>query len=326
MRALVYEGPRRLILEDLPRPQVAGGEVEIAVSAAGICGVDLKAFAGQSRRHTAPLILGHELVGRTADGRRVVADPVAGCGTCADCLRGRTNLCRDLRLLGMDPVAGCFAEFVAVPERQVVAIPEDLSDACAVLAEPLANIVHLFRLSARPTGLRVGIVGAGLMGSMALQLVLHLGARAVLVEDVDALRLASSRQNGAALVVNAANRGEAREFAGAGLDLVVDACGAEDARQEAFALCRPGGTVVLLGMAKPTSAIDFGTSIRRELRVAMSFGYTAEDFGRSVELLIAGVVDLRPWTEEMPLENGQLAFERMTDARADTLKMVLRVR
>jgi threonine dehydrogenase-like Zn-dependent dehydrogenase len=161
MRALVYTAPRRLIVEEYPRPQPAAGEVEIAVTAAGICGADISGFLGLSRRRTPPLIFGHELVGRTRKGQRVVVDPLMGCGRCGECLRGARNLCRGLRLLGMDRMAGCFAEFVSVPDSQVHEIPDDLDDARAVFAEPLANIVHLFRLAAPPPFFCMGIVGAG---------------------------------------------------------------------------------------------------------------------------------------------------------------------
>jgi threonine dehydrogenase-like Zn-dependent dehydrogenase len=97
------------------------------------------------------------------------------------------------------------------------------------------------------------------------------------------------------------------------------------ARQAAFDLCRPGGLVVLLGMGQERSEIDFVTSIRKEHRVAMSFAYTPVDFERSLNLLTAGEIDLAPWTAELPLEAGQEAFDRMTSAPGDTLKMVLRV-
>ncbi len=154
----------------------------------------------------------------------------------------------------MDKTTGCFAEFVAVPESQVYGIPDDLADARALFAEPLANIVHLFRLAALEPLFRMGIVGAGTMGSLALRMALHLGVREVLVEDVNEARLASARQMGAALAVNPLDvHSDVRSFVGRGLDLVLDACGEEQARQQAFDLCRPGGTVVLLGMAKERS-------------------------------------------------------------------------
>src|ERR1700733_9965537 len=328
MRALVYSAPHEVTLEDRPRLQPAAGECEIAVAAAGICGSDISGFLGHSRRRIPPLVLGHELVGRKLDGTRVVANPLISCGHCAACLSGAQNLCSSWRLLGMDQTAGCYQEFVTVPESQVFAIPDHLTDAQAVVAEPLANIVHLFRISAPLPFFRMGIVGGGTMGSLALLTARRLGVREVLVLDVSEVRLATARGMGATLAVNVSTeqgREEARQFAGHGLDLVLDASGVGAARQAAFDLCKPGGLVVLLGMGEERSSIDFITSIRKEHRVAMSFAYTPADFERALGLLTAGEIDLRPWTEELPLEAGQQAFDRMTNAPGETLKMLLRV-
>jgi 2-desacetyl-2-hydroxyethyl bacteriochlorophyllide A dehydrogenase len=328
MRALVYTTPRQVQIDDLPRPRPAAGESEIAVTAAGVCGSDVAAFLGRSSSRVPPMVLGHELVGRTAEGRRVVANPFIGCGRCTACLRGAQNLCSAWRLLGMNQTSGCFAEFVNVPATHVHEIPDNLSDTQAILAEPLANIVHIFRNAAPQPFFRMGIVGAGAMGSLALLAALRLGAREVLVEDVSEVRLASARRMGATLAVNPGSeegRGEARSLACEGLDLVLDACGTGSARQAAFDLCRPGGLVVLLGMAEAHSEINFAASIRKEQRVAMTFGYTPVDFERSLRLLAAGEIDLAPWTAEMPLEAGQKAFETMSGTPGETLKMVLRV-
>ncbi len=328
MRALVYTAPCQVTLKELPHPRPAVGESEIAVTAAGICGSDLSGFLGRSRHRTPPLVLGHELVGRSPGGRRVVANPLIGCGRCAACLSGAQNLCSGFRLLGMDRTSGCHAEFVAIPASQVYEIPAHLTDARAVVAEPLANIVHLFRIASPQPFFRMGIVGGGTMGSLALLTARRLGVREILVEEVSEARLETVRAMGATLAVNAGReegRAEGRRFAGHGLDLVLDACGTSAARQAAFDLCRPGGLVVLLGMGEQRSEIDFVTSIRKEHRVVMSFAYTPADFEGALKLLAAGEIDLSPWTAEMPLEEGQKAFERMTTAPGATLRMVLRV-
>jgi len=328
MRALVYTAPGQVALEERPRPQAAAGETEIAVTAAGICGSDISGFLGHSRRRIPPLVLGHELVGRTPDGRRVVANPLISCGRCTACLSGAQNLCSSWRLLGMDKTPGCYAEFVALPASQVYEIPTHLADAQAVTAEPLANIVHLFRIAAPLPFFRMGIVGGGTMGSLALLTARRLGVREILVQDVSEVRLQTVRGMGATLAVNTGTeegRAEGRRFAGHGLDLVLDASGTGAARQAAFDLCRPGGVVVLLGMGQERSEIDFVTSIRKEHRVVMSFAYTPADFERALALLAAGEIDLGPWTVEMPLEEGQGAFDRMTTAPGDTLKLMLRI-
>jgi threonine dehydrogenase-like Zn-dependent dehydrogenase len=328
VRALVYTAPGEVMLRDCPRPQAIDGHVEIAVAAAGICGSDISGFLGHSRRRVPPLVLGHELVGRTSDNRRVVVNPLISCRKCRACLSGAQNLCANWALLGMDRTQGCFAEFVSVPEFQSYEIPENVSDSRAIVAEPLANIVHMFRLAAPPQFCRLGIVGCGTMGTLALLVSKYLGIREVVAQDISELRLQVARKMGAAAAVNVSTeegRAEMRRIAGTGFDLVMDASGTGLARQDAFDLCRPGGTVVLLGMANERSEIDFVTSIRKEHRVAMSFAYTPVDFERSLSLIESGAVDLTPWTVEMPLEEGQQAFERVTKAPGSTLKMVLRV-
>ncbi len=328
MRALVYTAPHQVEMRQVDRQQPSPGESEIAVHAAGICGSDISGFLGHSRRRIPPLVLGHELVGRRPDGKRVVVNPLINCGRCTACLSGAQNLCASWRLLGMDRTPGCYAEFVSVPESQIYEVPDELTDMRAVMAEPLANIVHLFRIAAPLPFFRMGIVGGGTMGSLALLVAKRLGVREVLVQDVSEVRLAVARGMGATLAANVSTeegRAEARRFAGHGLDLVLDASGTGPARQSAFDLCRPGGLVVLLGMSNERSEIDFVTSIRKEHRVAMSFAYTPVDFERSLSLLKGGEIDITSWTVEMPLEEGQKAFDRMSSSPGDTLKMLLRV-
>lgn len=328
MRALTYTAPHQMRLENHPRPIAGEGESEIAIAVAGICGSDISGFLGHSARRVAPLVLGHELVGRRANGERVVVNPLLSCGHCSACTSGFQNLCSSWKLLGMDRTQGCYAEYVAVADSQVYVIPDNLPDQRAALVEPLANIVHLFRIASPEPFFRMGIVGGGTMGALSLITAQRLGVQEILVQDISEARLAVAREMGATLAANVSNedgRSEAQRFAGPGLDLVLDASGSEAARQSAFDLCRPGGLIVLLGMGKQRSEIDFVTSIRKEHRVAMSFAYTPVDFERSLSLLTSGQVDLTPWTVELPLEEGQKAFDIMTTNPGDTLKMLLRV-
>jgi threonine dehydrogenase-like Zn-dependent dehydrogenase len=328
MRALVYTAPKVLQLEERPRPAPEAGEMEIAIEVAGICGSDVSGFLGHSARRRPPLVLGHELVGRTPNGRRVVANPLTSCGHCAACVAGYQNLCPSWRLLGMDQTAGTFADFVVLPKEQIYDIPDSLPPSRAILTEPLANVVHLFRLLSPAPFLRLAIVGAGTMGALTLLSALRIAAREVLVVDVSDERLRSVHKLGASNAVNtgtAEGTAHVKELAGFGFDVVVDASGSSAARQMAFDLCRPGGQVLLLGMGQQRSEIDFVTSIRKEHRVMMSFAYTPIDFERALSLLIAGEVDLSPYTVEMELERGQEAFEMITERPGSTLKIVLTV-
>ncbi len=288
----------------------------------------MSGFLGHSPRRKPPLTLGHELVGRLNDGRRVVANPLISCGKCTRCLSGAQNLCANWRLLGLDRTEGSFAEFVAVPEGQLYEIPDNLPSERAVLAEPLANAVHVFRITAPLPFFRLAIVGAGTMGALTYLVARQIGAKDVLMLDVNAERLSALKKMGAARTVNARDSAAIQDLRASGkadFDVVVDASGIAAARQMAFDLCRPGGQVILLGMGDQRSEVDFVTSIRKEHRVVMSFAYTPADFQRALSLLISGDVDLAPWTEKLPLEEGQRAFEKMTRAPGATLKMLLSI-
>jgi 2-desacetyl-2-hydroxyethyl bacteriochlorophyllide A dehydrogenase len=328
MRALVYTAPGKVEMEQRPRPEARTGEQEIAIEVAGVCGSDISGFLGHSALRRPPLVLGHELVGRRPDGKRVVANPLLSCGHCEACFSGSQNLCDSWRLLGLGNTPGTFAEYVALPATQVYEVPDSLTAEQAILTEPLANIVHLFRIASPQPLFRLAIVGAGTMGALALLTGLRAGARDVLVADVNDQRLETMRKLGASTTVNAGNPEHVAEIQGAagrGYDLVIDASGSPPARQMAFDLCRPGGQVVLLGMAAQRSEINFIASIRKEHRVVMSFAYTPVDFKRALDLLIAGEIDLTPWTVRMPLERGQEALERMSHAPGVSLKMMLEV-
>ncbi|HEY1678133.1 MAG TPA: zinc-binding dehydrogenase [Candidatus Sulfotelmatobacter sp.] len=328
MRALVYTAPGRVEMEDRPRPVVSSGEEEIAIQAAGVCGSDISGFLGHSALRKPPLVLGHELVGRRGDGRRVVANPLISCGHCDACMSGAQNLCESWKLLGLGTTPGTFAEYVALPSAQLYDVPDSLTAEQAILTEPLANIVHMFRIVAPPPFFRFAIVGAGTMGALALQAAVRIGARERLVVDVNEQRLATMQKLGATSVVDVSNPGgsaEAQRMVGRGFDVVLDASGSAPARQMAFDLCRPGGQVVLLGMAAQRSEVNFVASIRKEHRVVMSFAYTPVDFRRALDLLIRGEINLTPWTVSMPLERGQEAMERMSHNPGVALKMIMEV-
>lgn len=315
-------------MEPRPRPEPRPGEEEIAIKVAGICGSDISGFLGHSALRRPPMVLGHELVGRRSDGRRVVANPLVSCGHCEACLSGAQNLCESWKLLGLGTTPGTFAEYVALPSSQVYEVPDSLTDEQAILAEPLANVVHLLRIVSPPPFFRLAIVGAGTMGALAVSAALHVGARDVLVADVNDQRLETMRKLGASRTVNPSTPeavAETLRVAGRGYDVVIDASGSAPARQLAFDFCRPGGQVVLLGMGAQRSEVNFVTSIRKEHRVVMSFAYTPLDFRRSLDLLIAGEIDLTPWTVRMPLARGQEALERMSRDPGVSLKMMLEV-
>ncbi len=343
MKALVYSDVKRVTMETRPEPVPGPDEILLQVRATGICGSDMAGFLGHSPRRQPPLVLGHEAVGILAQmpqnppdgggewpfqaGQRVVVNPLMPCSQCAACRAGKTNICADWRLLGMDKVAGAFAEYVAVPAANVFPLPDDLPDTRAVMIEPLANGVHLFNLITRHSFGTLAVIGAGTQGGLMISLARLLGYREIAVVDINAQRLEVAGKLGAKYRINARETDATSAirdlFGGVGADIVIDAHGAQAARETCVNAVKKGGEILLLGLHEAQSAINFATVVRNELRLQGSFAYTAADFARSKQLIEEADVDLSAWTEALPLEAGQAAFDKLTTDPGPTLKILL---
>jgi threonine dehydrogenase-like Zn-dependent dehydrogenase len=339
MRALVYVGPERMEIQDLPTPVPKDGEVLLEVSAAGICGSDLHGFLGHSERRQPGLVMGHEAVARIAElgsgvrgwreSQRVCFNPLLSCRSCPACLAGRQNVCPDWRIFGMDRLHGTYAEHVSVPACQLFALGDTLPEAEAILAEPMAVVIHAFRVSMVEVPRTMVIVGAGPLGCLALLLAKIRGVPNVCVVDVNERRLAAARTLGADLLVDATRedtREALREWTGGrGAEHVVEAVGLPATRRAAVAATASGGRLLFLGLAENDSALPWTDMIRKEHAVFTSFAYTPRDFEASVRLLEKRPFDLKPWTETMPLGEGQAAFHKMAKDPGATLKLILAI-
>jgi threonine dehydrogenase-like Zn-dependent dehydrogenase len=334
----VYVGPERVEIQQVPEPALRAGEVRLRVQAAGICGSDIHGFLGHSARRQRGLVMGHETVALvedvhpTVDGwrpsQRVCFNPLVSCGACHVCGGGRENLCPDWRLFGMDRLQGTYAERVAVPARQLHALPDGLPDLEAILVEPMAVLVHAFRLAAiTDPAASLAIIGAGPIGALALVLAKLRGLERVCVVDVNEQRLSTARRLGADLVVpsRAVDPVPAVRAwtSGGGAEIVVEAVGHDGTRRAAADMAARGARLVFLGMAENETALPWVDMLRNEQSVVTSFAYTPADFAASVALISSRRVDLTPWTEAWPLERGQDAFLKMAHDPGPTLKMML---
>jgi 2-desacetyl-2-hydroxyethyl bacteriochlorophyllide A dehydrogenase len=336
MRALVYVAPERMEIHDVPDPSPLEGEVLLAVAAAGVCGSDLHGFLGHSERRKPGLVMGHEAFATVLDahasvsgwrkGQRVSFNPLVTCGRCRACHEGRQNLCPTWWLFGMDRVAGTYAERVSVPARQLIPLSEGIGPEEAVLAEPLAVVVHAFRVGLDGTPRALAIVGGGAIGSLSLILARLRGVPKVCVIDVNDARLEAARRFGADLVVNASRddpRSRVADWSDGGADAVIEAVGTAGTRRTAVAVAAKGARLVLLGLAENDSALPFVEMTRNEQALFTSFAYAPRDFQDSVELLEAGRVGIRAFTETRPLADGQAGFLKMVRDPGATLKLLL---
>jgi 2-desacetyl-2-hydroxyethyl bacteriochlorophyllide A dehydrogenase len=339
MRALVYVGPEKLEIQQMSDPAPQAGEVLLKISAAGICGSDLHGFLGHGARRKPPLVLGHEAIATIVQahpvvrgwppGQRVCVNPLISCSACSACLAGRQNLCANWKLLSLDRLHGTYSEYLAVPATQLYAVPEGLSELDAILTEPLANVVHLFRTSLAEIPETIAVFGSGAIGILVMLLARVRGVARVCVVDRNEQRLEVARQMKADLVLNSDKADAVQEIrrwtGGEGADFSVDAVGVPPVRRAAVASLRRGGRAVFIGLAENESSLPFIEMIRDEKHVFTSFAYTPTDFAAALRLIESGRISLRDWTETLPLDRGQEAFHKMAHDPGATLKMVLKV-
>src|SRR3954452_4272187 len=311
MKAIVWQGPNEMTVEEQPDPADPGpGELILAPEAVGICGSEVEGYLGHMGNRTPPLVMGHEFAGRVVacgpgteelDGARVAINPLSGCGDCRLCNAGHNNLCEHRVLVGVH-VSGAFADFVKVRAADARALPDGVSSRIGALMEPLANGVHAVRLA--PKGAeKVVVIGAGTIGLVTLQAALLEGLPDVMVVEPQELRRARALTLGASAAEP--EPGEA--------DLVLDAVGAEGTRRLGLELLRPGGTMVCIGLANDETTLGFHDIVRSQHRIQGSYAYTMPDFEQAHAWLVSGEATLgEDLTAVRPLEDGPDAFERLS--------------
>jgi 2-desacetyl-2-hydroxyethyl bacteriochlorophyllide A dehydrogenase len=314
VRALVWRGPRRIAIETVDEPRQVDDEVLVRPEAAGICGSEIEGYLGRMPYRVPPLIMGHEFagtvvaVGRGAgdewSGRHVAVNPLLSCRACVRCKAGERNLCAERRLIGVH-VAGGFAERVAVPAANLIALADRVDARTGALVEPLANAVHAVGLGRRLVAAETAtVLGAGTIGMFALH-----AARAAGISDVRVVEPHAARRAAALAAGARAAHADADEVARERrADLVIDAVGATATRRAALDVVRPGGAVVLLGLHEDESALPFHRVVRDQVALQGSFAYTDADFAAALELLAGGKVSLGDLPGTRPLEAGPEAF------------------
>lgn len=315
MKALVWHGERAVSLEELREPVPAEGEVVLDIDVAGICGSDLHGYRGHPGPRVPPLVLGHEVVGRSGDGTFTLY-PLVGCGTCARCLAGEDNLCAEWRLIGMHR-PGVFAERVAVPERSLVPLPAGLPPERGVLAEPLACSVGALRPHAVDRDTRVLVLGCGPIGLLTVFACSRAGAHVVALDPVPARR-AHATLLGAETTLAASD-----ESHGGSFDLAIDAAGFEATWRAAVTAVRNGGEVVVVGLGQATGSVPMAEIVRGSIHLRGQFAYSRADFAEAVEILSVGDLDLA-WVVERSLSDGVRAFADLVDNPAEFTKVLLR--
>jgi threonine dehydrogenase-like Zn-dependent dehydrogenase len=322
MKALVYSGPEAMDYRDVPDPTPAEGEHLIRIDSVGICGSDMHAYLGHDNRRPAPLILGHEAAGTIEggprDGDRVTINPLVTCGTCPACQAGRENLCPERQIISMPPREGAFAQWVAMPEVNLVTVPDGVSLEKASLAEPLAVSWHAAKLgmhALHPSMDRKALV----LGGGAIGLAAALALKAMEIEDVSVVEPNPVRRD----YLNARCGVVALEVAEGSFPIVVDAVGYAATRARASALVSPGGVIVHIGLGEDLGGLDVRRMTLQEITFIGTYTYTADDFRETAQAIFDGRLGPLDWTERRALSDGNQAFSDIRNGRTPAPKIIL---
>ena len=339
MKALVYEGPRQLNLRELPEPEPGPEEVLIKVAYSGICGSELGGYLGLNSLRKPPLVMGHEFSGEIirlgaqaqqhnpdlAEGQRVTVNPLWYCGRCRYCLGGRHQLCTHRQILGAHQ-PGSYAEMVKAYARMVYPIPQSLSFEHAALTEPVGCALRAVELAVCSPTDRVLITGLGPIGLLTLQIVLASGVSEVIVTDTDPDRRAIGEQFGVRVldplttdlmsVVQTSTEG-------LGVDVAIDAVGADVTRKQCVEATRRGGRVIFVGLHEEESPLPINLVIRSETTLQGSFAYTPANFITALRWLATDRIKIDPWLSKAPLAEGRACFERLLDKPGPVAKILL---
>ncbi len=315
MRGLWLDDRRLRVRDDLPVPDPPAGEARIRVTLAGLCHTDLELVRGY---YPFTGVLGHEFVGVVAhapddpawEGRRVVGEINAVCGSCPTCRAGRTSHCERRTVLGIAGRNGAFAEYLTLPIANLHAVPVTVPDEVAVFAEPVAAAFQILAQVAIEPRDRVVVFGDGKLGQVIAQVVATTGcALAVVGRHPRKLARLAARGIATQLDLPTARRA----------DVVIDCTGRREGLQAALAALRPRGTLVLKSTFAGDTSLNLSAVVVDEVTIV---GSRCGPFAPALAALAAGDVVVQPLIDErLSLAEGVDAVAR--GAAPGTLKVLL---
>lgn len=316
MRAVSFVAPHTLSIKSRPSSEPGADEVCVRVDLVGICATDVHIFHGEFPKAIFPLVPGHEftgiveIVGANVNdlsvGQRVVIDPAIFCGECRFCKRDRSNLCLSRKAYGINQDGGAQA-FINVRQQNCYVISSSVPAEIAVLAEPLACVVHSFDRAGNVRGLKTLIIGAGAVGLLAVQVAINLEVASVDQIDLDPRRLAAATTLGAERVAQ-----KVSEFDGERWDLVIDATGVPAAIIAGLGVLDRGGVFLQIGVADPTALVEISPYeiFAKEISIIASLT-TERSFERAISLLESKQVTGHGITgKPMPLSQYEEALKK----------------
>ena len=313
-------------LEEVPVPRIGAGDLIIRIEKVAICGTDVHIYEWNPwARKTIrpPQILGHEFVGHIAEigagvsgfsvGERVSGEGHIVCGVCRSCRAGRRHLCTNTVGVGVNR-DGCFAEYLSLPATNAWHVADSIPSRVAAIFDPFGNATHA-TLSFDLVGEDVLITGAGPIGIMAAAIAKHVGARNVVITDVNDYRLDLAMRMGATRAVNVRNAtvaGVMEELGMIGFDIGLEMSGNASAFKTMLESMHNGGRIALLGIAPGPVAIDWDEVVFRGLTIKGIYGREIWETWYKMQTMLQSGLDIAPViTHELPFADYEAGFAAM---------------
>ncbi|BBU99396.1 L-threonine 3-dehydrogenase [Providencia hangzhouensis] len=319
-------------MTDVPKPELGHNDVMIKIRKTAICGTDVHIYnwdEWSQKTIPVPMVVGHEYIGEiVAIGQEVkgfkIGDRVSGeghitCGHCRNCRGGRTHLCRNTIGVGVNR-EGCFAEYLVIPAFNAFKIPDNIPDEIAAIFDPFGNAVHT-ALSFDLVGEDVLVSGAGPIGIMAAAVCRHVGARHVVITDVNDYRLELAKKMGVSRAVNVSreNLKDVMTELGMkeGFDVALEVSGSPAAFQTMLDTMNHGGRIALLGIPPASMATDWSQVIFKGLFIKGIYGREMFETWYKMATLIQSGLDLSPIiTHQFSIDEFQKGFDIMRSGQS----------
>jgi threonine 3-dehydrogenase len=333
MKALAkLKRERGIWMTDVPVPEVGHNDLLIKIRKTAICGTDVHIYNWDDwsqKTIPVPMVVGHEYVGEVVEiGQEVrgftVGDRVSGeghitCGHCRNCRAGRRHLCRNAVAVGVSR-PGAFAEYLAIPAYNAFKLPDEICDDLASIFDPFGNAVHT-ALSFDLVGEDVLITGAGPIGIMAACIARHVGARHVVITDINDYRLNLAQQMQATRTVNVTRdklSNVMQELAMTeGFDIGLEMSGAASAFREMLDMMNHGGKIAMLGIPGGDMAIDWDQVIFKGLTIKGIYGREMFETWYKMASLVQSGLNLHPMiTHHFPVDAFQKGFDAVNSGQS----------
>jgi len=321
-----------LWMQEVPVPRIGANDVLIRIKKSAICGTDVHIYnwdEWSQKTVPVPMVVGHEYVGIVEEigsdvvdykpGDRVTGEGHITCGHCRNCRAGRRHLCRKTLGVGVNR-PGSFGEFLSLPAGNAFKLPESIPDDLAAIFDPFGNAVHT-ALSFDLIGEDVLITGAGPIGIMAAAIAKHVGARYVVVTDVNEYRLDLARKIGATYVLNPQRETlqDCMKHLGMteGFDVGLEMSGNAAAFQSMLEAMNHGGRIAVLGIFPNAVNVDFGQIIFKGLQLKGIYGREMfETWYKMTTMLQSGLDISQVITHRFPIDDFEKGFEIMRSGQS----------